>query len=130
MFEKMMPTILSSQPMPYPVNAGTTNRYYTPPVDIFDYDTELIVVADIPGADKEHTEISLEESTLTIQAKPVSPLQGRFIHREYEWGWFYRQFDLPDQVDRDRISAEMKNGVMVIHLPKKHPKKSIPVNVS
>jgi HSP20 family molecular chaperone IbpA len=107
-------------------------RTMTPPVDIFDTDEGLAVVADLPGVDKDTVEIGVENNVLTLKGVAKPMLTGDPIHREYELLNFFRQFQLSEAVDQERIRADMKFGVLTIHLPRvaaQQPRK-IAVNVA
>lgn len=107
------------------------SRTLIPPVDIFEAEQGLAVVADLPGVVKEDVEIQVENNILSIRGKARSALPGEPLHREYQLQTYYRQFELGDAVDRDAIRAEMKHGVLTIHLPKAqaHTPKKIAVQV-
>jgi len=98
-------------------------RTMTPPVDIFENEEGLVVVADLPGVDKKDLEVRVENNVLTIKAsvKGVVPTEPQY--REYRLLDFYRQFQLSEAVDQDRIKAELKHGVLVLNLPKKEKEK-------
>ena len=105
--------------------------YIAPPVDIFENEDSLIVVADLPGVDKDGVDIRVEDHILTIKGnarytQPVYVLRQEFTLQNY-----YRQFQLSDEVDQSKISAESKNGVLTITLPKaeKSQPKQIKVKV-
>lgn len=107
-------------------------RVLTPPVDIFETESGLVVVADLPGVDKEQIDVNVEKNVLTLKAKPKQELTEGLARQEYQLLPFYRQFQLSDAVDQAKISAEMKYGVLTIHLPKvaeQQPRK-IAVNVA
>lgn len=107
-------------------------RMLTPPVDIFETENGLVVVADLPGVDKEAVDVNVEKNVLTLKATPKHRLDEALARREYQLLPFFRQFQLSDAVDQSKISAEMKYGVLSIHLPKvaeQQPRK-IAVNVS
>lgn len=107
-------------------------RVLTPPVDIFETENGLVVVADLPGVDKDQIDINVEKNVLTIKAKTTQQLTESLARQEYQLLPFFRQFQLSDAVDQAKISAEMKYGVLTIHLPKvaeKQPRK-IDVNVA
>lgn len=89
-----------------------------PAVDIFETEQGLTLVADLPGVDKEELQIDLDQGLLTVQARAKSRLNGDPIRREFIHGNFYRQFQLPDEIDSEKIAAEMKNGVLTLLLPK------------
>ena len=101
-------------------------RTLVPPVDIFETDEGLAVVADLPGVQKQDVHVDVENNVLTIRATAKSRLPGDPVHREYRLMNFFRQFQLNDSVDQDKIRAELKYGVLTVHVPKvaaKQPKK-------
>ncbi len=93
-------------------------RVLTPPVDIFETESGLVVVADLPGVEKDQIDVNVEKNVLTLKAKPKQQLTENLARQEYQLLPFYRQFQLSDAVDQAKISAEMKYGVLTIHLPK------------
>ena len=106
-FEKEMP-------------AATTA--WSPSVDIFENDNELIVKAELPGMELKDIEVTFESNVLTIKG------ERRFEHEtkkedyhrvEREYGSFSRSFALPTYVDEARVKADYKNGMLSIVLPKK-----------
>lgn len=92
----------------------------TPPIDIHDGPDGLTLVADLPGATESNLTIQLEHNVLTLDARidPPAPAGMRLIHQEYPAGDYHRSFILSDDVDRDRIAAELKDGVLKLFLPK------------
>jgi HSP20 family protein len=92
--------------------------YIAPPVDIFENEESLIVVADLPGVDKDGVEISVEDSILTIKGKAKYNQPPTVLRQEFTLQNYYRQFQLSDEVDQGKISAESKNGVLTITMPK------------
>jgi HSP20 family molecular chaperone IbpA len=92
---------------------------FTPLIDIHEGPEGLILEADLPGADEQDLRIQLEDNVLTLHAKVESPapLEARLLHQEYLLGDYQRSFILGD-VDRDRITAELTNGVLRLFLPK------------
>jgi len=95
---------------------GTT---YSPRVDIVEAGDELILYADLPGVAPEDLDIRFENRELTIQGK-VGPRHKdiQFVCGEYGIGDFYRTFTIGEQIESSKISAELKNGVLTLHLPK------------
>ena len=89
-----------------------------PAVDIFETEQGLTLVADLPGVDKDALKIDLDQGLLTLQANGKSHMNGDSIRREFLHGSFYRQFRLSDEIDSANIAAELKNGVLTLHLPK------------
>src|SRR5271165_3384714 len=93
---------------------------FTPPIDIHEGPDGLILEADLPGATENNLFIQLEDNVLSLHARidlPV-PEGARLVHEEYDVGDFYRSFILSDDVDREHITAELKNGVLRLLLPK------------
>lgn len=93
-------------------------RYLAPPVDIHETPEELVVTADLPGADRENIEVGVDNGILTLRATVARRPVGSPLHVEFALLDYYRQFQLGERVDAARISAEYKNGVLAIHLPK------------
>lgn len=93
---------------------------YSPRVDVLETSDELILYADLPGVRPEDLDIRFENGELTIHAKvaPRGP-EGEFVLREYGVGDFYRTFTISEDIDADKIFAELKQGVLVLHLPKR-----------
>lgn len=93
---------------------------FQPRVDIVEVDGDLLLVADIPGADESHTEVSLEKNILTIKGTiPAIDEDGlTLVHREFRAGKFEREFTITREIDRNGIEASVKDGVLRVHLPK------------
>jgi HSP20 family molecular chaperone IbpA len=89
-------------------------------------------VADLPGAEQQYLDVRVAEGVLTLQARTAHVAPGTPIDREYELLNFYRQFELPEAVDAEKIHAELKHGVLTLHLPKREKAKprQIQVNVA
>lgn len=96
-------------------------QVYLPNVDILEDRDELLLIADVPGATSEHIDIRFENGELTIDARvdvrnAAEP--DRDIWREYGVGDFHRSFQLGESIDNAKIHAEVKDGVLTVHLPK------------
>jgi HSP20 family molecular chaperone IbpA len=93
---------------------------YIPPIDIHEAPDGLKLEADLPGATEQSLQIQLEDNVLSLYAKvdSAAPEGARLIHEEYRLGDYRRSFILSDEVDRERIAAELKNGVLTLFLPK------------
>ncbi|MCI0380920.1 MAG: Hsp20/alpha crystallin family protein [Gemmataceae bacterium] len=113
-------------------NVETTRngKYFTPRVDIFETDTELLLLADLPGVAPGDIDLRYENGELVVQGK-VQPHErkGHLILGEYEEGDFYRVFQIHESIDSARIEAECKNGVLTVHLPKAEAAKPKQVTV-
>lgn len=93
---------------------------YRPVVDIVEFGDELRVVAEMPGVRSEDIDINFERGALTILGK-VRPRQAAgtsYLLREYGTGDYYRAFEVSENIDASRISAEYNDGVLTLHLPK------------
>jgi HSP20 family molecular chaperone IbpA len=103
-----------------PARAEYTNAvWYTPRVDIVENDSELTLFADLPGVKLEDAHVHYENGELTLHAKCTPRHQGgNFLAQEYGVGDFYRAFSIGETIDTEKISAELKNGVLTVHLPK------------
>lgn len=89
-----------------------------PPVDIFENRDEYLVVADVPAVAKDDLGIHLEDGRLTIEGRVGEDLGENALEREFRLFNYRRTFDLPETVDRNKVTAELKQGVLRLHLPK------------
>lgn len=95
---------------------------FSPVVDIWETETGLRLVADMPGVAPEELTLGLQDNTLTLSGRVPSGPEGRkMLIREYEVGDFYRQFSLADNIDQAGITASMKDGVLTLDLPRAAP---------
>jgi HSP20 family protein len=96
-------------------------RIYLPTTDIFETENALMVVMEMPGVVNEHADITIEDNVLTVTGRidfsKYEKLQP--VYTEYNIGHFQRSFSLaPRSIDEHRITAEMKDGVLTLTLPK------------
>ncbi len=92
---------------------------FIPAVDIYESENSLTLVADMPGVPLENVDIDLDSDQLTIRGTvPQEEEDGKVLFREYTVGDYYRQFTLSNDIDREKIQASMKNGVLRLVLPK------------
>jgi HSP20 family protein len=110
----------TAEPQPQVQGAVAPRETYTPPIDIHEGPDGLILEADLPGATEQGLQIQLEDNVLNLYAaiEPMAPQDARLIHEEYRQGDYRRSFILSDEVDRERITAELKNGVLRLLLPR------------
>jgi HSP20 family protein len=107
-------------------------RVFMPRADIYETPDAIIVFSDMPGVDEKNVDITLEKNVLTISGHvepPPLPSGVRLIYEEYEIGDYLRAFTLSDEVDRDRIEASMKQGVLKVTLPKSTSAKTRKISV-
>ena len=106
---------------------------WVPAVDIFENDQhELVFKAELPDLQREDIDIRVENNTLTLsgQKKAEQEFSEDRYHRiERTFGHFSRTFTLPNTVDTGRISAEYKNGVLTVKLPKREDAKPKQIQV-
>jgi HSP20 family molecular chaperone IbpA len=131
MAEKTVATTSGKQMATGRERTRALERYMQPPVDIYETPEGLVLLADMPGVAPNDLEIRLEENILTIQGKAKHAIDSEPIYREFELGNFFRQFELSDQVDQEKISARIRHGVLILELPRaeKAKPKQIPVKV-
>jgi HSP20 family protein len=93
---------------------------FTPPIDIYETNDGLVLQADLPGVSIKTLDLQVQDNKLTLfgRVNPLVPLQARPLHQEYAVGDFLRSFILSDEVDHERITATMTNGVLKVVLPK------------
>ena len=116
-------------------NETMTVADWIPTVDISETEDEYLIKADLPGVKREDVKITVQERVLTIQGERAQEREekGKRYHRvERTYGNFARSFTLPDYVDDTKVTAEFKDGVLNLHLPKseKARPKAIEVEVA
>lgn len=96
---------------------------FVPRVDIVENDSEIVLVADMPGVGPDSVEVTLDQDRLTINGyvEPVQPEGYTLAYAEYRVGDFTRSFTLSNKIDREKIEAVMDKGVLRLHLPKSGP---------
>jgi len=108
-------------------------HYISPLVDIYETKDELCVVAEMPGVDREGLNIRVENGILTIEGRmKTHELKDCTVRiREFRALNFFRQFELPEAIDQEKIRAELKHGVLSLTLPKQEKQKprQIPISV-
>ena len=97
-----------------------SRRTFRPPVDIYETENSLMLVADVPGATAEGMTVTLERRALSVHAgvEDDSPEGHSLVYQEYEAGDFECQFTLAGDFDADRIEASLTNGVLRLLVPK------------
>jgi HSP20 family molecular chaperone IbpA len=102
----------SSEPM------NGRHRPVAPPCDVYENADEYLIVADIPGAEERTVDIKHERSKLTIEARRTNERHGTVVEAEPQPSSYMRTFQVPETVDVEQIRAELKHGVLHLHLPK------------
>ena len=102
-------------------NEGITFAEWAPAVDIQETEKEYLVKADLPEIKKDDVKVEFEDGVLTVEGerKLEKEEKGKKFHKiERGYGKFVRRFALPSGVDGDKVSADFKDGVLNVHLPK------------
>jgi HSP20 family protein len=98
-----------------------------PDVDVTETDSELCIMAELPGMEEKDVEIELSGSQLTVRGEKKEEREETkkdYHVSERRYGSFRRTLQVPDTIDAEKISAEMKNGVLTVVLPKTEEAKS------
>ncbi len=105
-----------------PLQAESTRarRAFIPRTDIIEKTDSIILVADMPGVDEQHVDITLEKGVLTIYGTVDTAYHEdyRVAYAEYSIGDYRRTFRVTDEIDQNKIEATVKNGVLRLVLPK------------
>jgi len=124
--DKLLDTYLFGKPR----TGGFVEQEWRPPVDISETERELVVNVEIPGVASEDVNLSLSGDILLIQGEKKPESQEEAYHRaERTYGSFNRSIRLHVEVQREKISASYKNGVLKIILPKSQKSKKKEVKV-
>jgi HSP20 family protein len=113
----------------YPINRDEVELSmgsWNPVVDVYDNDDSIVIKAELPGIDKEGIEIDVKDRVLTLKGERSSESEVKddnYYRRERSFGKFERAFNLPADVDPDKIKADYKDGVLKIDIPKPEEKK-------
>ena len=112
---------------------------FVPSIDVSENDSEITVVADVPGYDVDDIEVSVDDAVLTIQGSMQHENEDKdeketWHRRECAYGSFYQQFSLPAYADEEGIQCKAKNGKLTVSIPKKEQekqqkKKTLPIHV-
>lgn len=110
----------------------SSNRPWSPAVDIYETENDLVLKADLPEVSQKDIDVRVENQTLTIagERKFEKEDSTKGFHRiERAYGNFVRSFAVPNTFDTEKISAEFHNGVLTVTLPKKEAAKPRQVKV-
>ena len=106
------------------------NNYFsdTPAVNISEDDEQFTIELAAPGLDKKDLHLNLNDDLLTISAECKDEnnedKEGRWTRQEFNYRSFCKSFNLPETVDRDKIKAVHKNGILTVHIPKMEESKT------
>ena len=106
---------------------------WAPPVDIAEEKDRILITAELPGFKENEIEIQTENGMLTLRGerKFEKETDGKSYHRvERSYGQFVRSFSLPNNVDREKIQATFKDGLLQVELPKREDAKPRTIRIS
>lgn len=108
------------QELTSPAEQTRPGLVFTPSVDIFETDTEITLLADMPGVTTDNMSIDLKDNVLTLtgEVAPFEEADEQDILIEYEIGKYHRQFNLSSVIDQSKIDAKLNDGVLRLSLPK------------
>ncbi len=93
--------------------------HYRPRVDIYETADEVVLLCDMPGVKPQDFDVRFEKGELSLYGKvQARQAPGEYLQEEYGVGDFYRSFAITPDVDAAKISAESRDGVLTVHLPK------------
>ena len=125
-FDKMFDNMVESQ-FPDIVKQVGVKPYQGsayPKVNVYEYDDKIGIVAEIPGLNKKQLNVEVEEGILTISGDKHNTFEddgAKVLRRELKQSSFKRSFELGEQLDGEDISANFKDGVLSVTIPKKEP---------
>ena len=101
-------------------NVEKTHELYeaTPAVDIYENDNEILLHADMPGVVKENISVDIDNGKLSISGVRKLETEGAATYEEFSDVEYVRSFSIPQTIDVEKVEAELKNGVLKLHLPK------------
>lgn len=101
-------------------NIEKTKELYeaTPAVDIYENEDEILIYADMPGVVKDDISVDIDNGTLSISGVRKLSVNGSVTYEEFSDVEYVRNFSVPQTIDVEKVEAELKNGVLRLHLPK------------
>jgi HSP20 family molecular chaperone IbpA len=113
-----------------PLVQSNRRQAISPACDIYENGDEVLVVADVPGVSADTLDVNVENSELTIVARrDVAEPSGSVLGTEYGDCDFRRCFTMPIGIDTSKIDAQLKDGVLWLHLPKSDALKPMQIPV-
>ena len=107
-------------------------RFYKPPADIYETENEFGIYLDMPGVKKGDLVVKLEDNIhLLVEGKinKENKTEGQYVKNECYYTGYQRYFHLSDDVNKDKIEAEYKDGVLKVKLPKKEEVKPREISI-
>ena len=123
-FDRIFDELMTKQFPNFQQEVGVSfNKGSYPKVNVYEYDDKIGIVAEIPGLDKKNVSVEVEENVLTISGDKhgLEDDGAKCITRELKHSSFKRSFNLGEQLDGDEVSANFKDGILSINIPKVEP---------
>jgi len=102
--------------------------YFRPAVDVSENADGIILRYDMPGVAKDSVDISIDKGTLCVIGRAEPEASGTAVYRETHVGDYRRDFTLPEDVDPEKVTAQLESGVLTIHVGK--PEKAKPRRIA
>ncbi|MCK5085907.1 MAG: Hsp20/alpha crystallin family protein [Melioribacteraceae bacterium] len=116
----------------FSLTRSSLRETFSPKIDISEEKNQIIVEAEIPGVNKEDLKITLQDNILTLEGEKKKEDQEKeknFYRVERTYGSFKRSFNLPYDVDSEKVEAKFEDGLLMISLQKFEEKKKIEKNI-
>ena len=123
-FDKVFDELMNKQFPTFKEEVGVSfNQGSYPKVNVYEYDDKVGIIAEIPGLDKKNVSVEVEEDVLTISGDKHGFEEdgGKCITRELKHSSFKRSFTLGDHLDGEDVTANFKDGILSINIPKVEP---------
>ncbi len=109
-----------------PAQEGMLSADWIPFVDIIENDDSFVIKAELPEVKKEDVKVSIDKNILTFSGERRTEVKEEKEHRiERSYGSFSRSFSLPDNIDDTKISAQNKDGMLYLTIPKAEAKEKL-----
>lgn len=95
-------------------------RHVVPPVDVFENESSITLLADLPGVQREQLQVRVDGDNLVLEATAATtgPADMELVYGEAQWPTYRRQFTLSRELDASRIEAQLRDGVLRLTIPK------------
>lgn len=116
----------------YPDSGGLFDMTAVPSVDVIEKEDSYVILADVPGIEKGDLSVDMTGSVLSVSGKRNDEAgeKRKFFRKETSQGSFRRTLNLPDDVDPEKVSAELKDGVLRVEIQKREESKPRMVSVN
>ena len=101
-----------------PVEPTRSLRQVTPLVDIYENDDEILLHAEMPGVKKDYITVNIDNGNLTLTGVRSLAMEGAAEWEEFGNIEYQRAFSVPQTIDVNKVKAELKDGILALHLPK------------